>query len=104
MHIENIFDRNPFLKELRNHNDIIKAKSIPTNGARNIKLTVLIIIGELIAPNPPLPIAAPAKPPINVCEDEEGMPNHQVSKFQIIAAIRPEKITIIMLPPANLSG
>ena len=33
------------------------------------------------------------KPPIKVCEEEDGIPNHQVSKFQQIAAIRPEKIT-----------
>ena len=39
-------------------------------------------------------MAAPAKPPINVWEDEEGMPSHQVNKFQRMAAIRPEKITI----------
>ena len=38
-------------------------------------------------------IAAPAKPPIKVCEEEEGIPYHQVSKFQKIAAIKPEKIT-----------
>jgi len=37
-------------------------------------------------------IAAPAKPPIKVCEEEEGIPYHQVSKFQKIAAIKPEKI------------
>ena len=38
-------------------------------------------------------IAAPAKPPISVCEEEEGIPYHQVSKFQKMAAIKPEKIT-----------
>ena len=38
-------------------------------------------------------IAAPAKPPIKVCEEEEGIPYHQVSKFQKMAAIKPEKIT-----------
>ena len=28
-----------------------------------------------------------------VCDELEGMPNHQVSKFQAIAAIKPAKIT-----------
>ena len=37
--------------------------------------------------------AAPAKPPINVCEDEEGIPYHHVSKFQKMAAIKPASIT-----------
>jgi hypothetical protein len=27
-----------------------------------------------------------------VCDDEEGMPNHQVNKFQMIAAIRPAEL------------
>ena len=35
---------------------------------------------------------APAKPPISVCEEEEGMPYHQVIRFQVIAASRPENI------------
>src|SRR5882757_5302489 len=38
-------------------------------------------------------MAAPIKPPIRVCEELDGMPNHQVSKFQAMAPIRPEKIT-----------
>ena len=38
-------------------------------------------------------IAAPAKPPIRVCEEEDGIPYHHVSKFQNMAAIKPEKIT-----------
>ena len=44
-----------------------------------------------MAPKPAWAIAAPANPPINVCEEEEGMPNHQVNKFQHIAAIKPDK-------------
>jgi hypothetical protein len=37
--------------------------------------------------------AAPMKPPSRVWEELEGMPNHQVSRFQPMAAMRPEKIT-----------
>lgn len=90
--MENIFEVHPFLNELKNQRDIIKAIIIPTKGARKIKLAVLIIIGELTAPKPPAAIAAPAKPPINVCEEEDGIPNHQVIRFQAIAAISPEKL------------
>src|SRR2546430_12072041 len=44
--------------------------------------------------NPPaLARAAPIKPPMRVCDELEGMPDHQVSRFQVIAAIRPAKIT-----------
>src|SRR5687768_4623039 len=37
--------------------------------------------------------AAPMNPPNKVWEELEGIPNHQVSRFQQIAAINPEKIT-----------
>jgi len=40
-----------------------------------------------------LMMAAPAKPPISVCEDDEGMPSHQVARFHIMAATMPENIT-----------
>ena len=36
--------------------------------------------------------AAPAKPPIRVCEEEDGIPFHQVTRFQVIAAITPANI------------
>src|SRR5258708_4466186 len=38
-------------------------------------------------------MAAPTNPPSRVWEELEGMPNHQVNKFQQMAAIRPEKMT-----------
>src|SRR6187402_1009967 len=37
--------------------------------------------------------AAPMKPPSKVWEELEGMPNHQVRRFQQMAAISPEKMT-----------
>jgi hypothetical protein len=37
-------------------------------------------------------MAAPAKPPIRVCEEEDGIPFHQVTRFQVIAAITPANI------------
>src|SRR5574344_1446929 len=38
-------------------------------------------------------MAAPANPPINVCEEEDGIPSHHVAKFHMMAATIPEKIT-----------
>ena len=75
---------------------MINAMIIPTTGARKIKLAVFKITALLMVLNPPWAIAAPANPPINVWDDDEGIPNHQVSRFQEIAAINPEKITTIM--------
>src|SRR4051812_29501616 len=42
---------------------------------------------------PALAIPAPANPPISVCEELEGIPFHQVSRFQMMEAISPEKTT-----------
>ena len=44
-----------------------------------------------MAPNPEAAMAAPAKPPINVCDEDDGIANHQVARFQTMAAIKPEK-------------
>ena len=81
-----------------------KAKINPTTGAMKMKPAVLIMTSELTAPNPPAAIPAPAKPPISVCEEDEGIPNHQVSKFHDIAAINPAKITTSPICPETTSG
>src|ERR1043165_2207984 len=84
----------PFLNELINHTEITNAMIIPTSGARKIKLTVLITGSEFTeAKLPACAIAAPANPPISVCEEDEGIPSHQVSRFHMIAATNPENIT-----------
>ena len=82
-----------FLNEFRNQTEIKNAINIPINGANTMKLAVLSTRLCSIAPNPPCAIAAPANPPINVCEEEDGIPFHQVIKFQVIAPINPEIIT-----------
>jgi hypothetical protein len=75
---------------------------IPIIGAKKINKIVLIIVSlsTILAQEKSIPltmsacaIAAPAKPPISVWEEEEGIPYHQVSKFQKIAANKPENIT-----------
>ena len=81
---------------------VMKAEiSIPIIGAKKIKYTVFMILSEAtISPNGIYPLtvnacatAAPANPPINVCEEEEGIPYHHVNRFQKIAAMIPAKIT-----------
>src|SRR4029077_12491552 len=37
--------------------------------------------------------AAPAKPPINACDDDEGSPHHQVKRFHTIAPTSVARIT-----------
>src|SRR5574344_1093681 len=76
--------------------------TIPIKGAKTMKEAILPMTSPFTASVPnvsyPLPImaliiAAPANPPIRVWDEEEGMPNHQVAKFQIMAAMIPEKMT-----------
>src|SRR5690606_237847 len=91
----------PFLNECKNHKEMIKATTIPIKGARKMNAMILRMVGpsieeRLTAPpvdNNACAIAAPPKPPIRVCEELEGMPNHQVIRFQPIAATRPARIT-----------
>ncbi len=37
--------------------------------------------------------AAPTRPPIRACDDEDGRPKYQVTKFQVIAPSRPPMTT-----------
>jgi len=57
----------------------------PSVGEATIAAAVLKKPLPTSAPSPALASAAPASPPISACEDEEGMPNHQVMTFQAIA-------------------
>src|SRR5258705_12346930 len=67
---------------------------IPIMGASTMKYTVGIILAMFNPYTvPALAIPAPANPPISVCEELDGIPFHQVRRFQIIAAMRPEKTT-----------
>ena len=84
-----IFGQGPFLKECMNQIEMMKAMIIPTSGASRMKLTVFITGSGFTELKPACATAAPAKPPISVCEELDGMPNHQVSRFQEMAAMRP---------------
>src|SRR5690349_21078614 len=40
-------------------------------------------------------------PPISACDDEDGMPNHQVIRFHVMAPMRPAKIAVGVTTPAS---
>ena len=58
-----------------------------------MKDATLPITLRLTTFKPPCATAAPANPPINVCDELDGIPNHQVNKFQQIAAKTPARMT-----------
>ena len=72
----------------------MKASIIPISGDRKMNKTVLVRFCITITlKEPTLATAAPIKPPISVCEELDGIPNHHVNKFQQIAAIKPASTT-----------
>src|SRR5512143_391802 len=48
---------------------------------------------HVIAANPAFATAAPAYPPINACEELDGIPKYHVMMFQMIAPSRPPRMT-----------
>lgn len=93
IHTENNLGQILFLKALINQREMMKAIIIPINGAKKINATICNTGAAFIELSPAWAIAAPANPPINVCDEEEGIPNHQVRRFQIMAADNPANIT-----------
>src|ERR1700754_4535812 len=50
----------------------------------------------------PLPVATrvdPITPPISAWDEDDGMPNHQVVRFQLIAPIKPPRTTTGVIAP-----
>src|SRR6478672_7158135 len=62
-------------------------------GETTMKISVFVQPDGMIAANPAFATAAPAYPPINACDELVGRPRNQVIKSQMIAPIRPPKIT-----------
>ena len=56
-------------------------------GERKMNATVFRIPAGISDQLPALAIAAPTRPPIRACEEDEGMPYYQVMRFQEIAPI-----------------
>ena len=92
--MEIILGIGPFLKEFKNQREIIYAVIIPIKGAIKINPMVLSTGSfQFTECMPACAIAAPANPPINVCEEDEGIPSHHVNRFHKIDAISPEQTT-----------
>ncbi len=58
------------------------------SGAMRMNATVFRMPAGSSDTVPALATAAPASPPISACDEDEGMPYHQVIRFQLIAPTR----------------
>src|SRR3954453_12877721 len=47
---------------------------------------------------------APTSPPISACEDDDGSPKYQVTRFQVMAPTRAENTTTIPEPLSSCLG
>src|SRR3954452_9304951 len=45
--------------------------------------------------------AAPTRPPIRACEEDEGSPKYQVTRFHAIAPTRPAKMIVVVTAVAD---
>ena len=56
------------------------------------------------ASSPAAATAEPTTPPISACEELEGSPNHQVTRFQAIAPISPAKTIVGVITAASTTS
>ena len=61
----------------------------PTSGETTIGMTTLSTIVVPVHRSRRPASAAPTRPPISACEEDEGSPKYQVIRFQVIAPSRP---------------
>ncbi|MCK7531509.1 MAG: hypothetical protein MZV63_10975 [Marinilabiliales bacterium] len=59
-----------------------------------MNITILITPAMITELHPVPATAAPTSPPTRVCDELEGKPYHQVTRFHVIAATRAEAITV----------
>src|SRR3954470_12865962 len=65
-------------------------------------MTTLLQITPHCTPTPATR-AAPARPPMRACEDDDGRPNHQVMRFQPVAPTRAAATSHSPLTPVGAS-
>ena len=58
-----------------------------------MKISVLVQPENTMAPMPARATAAPAYPPMSACDELVGSPKYQVIRSQMIAPVRPPKMT-----------
>lgn len=76
---------------------MIKEITMPSSGAIKMNATIFSTPAVITDPKPEFATAAPTRPPTRVCEELDGNPHHQVSRFQVIAAIRAAAITVRLI-------
>src|SRR5256885_970616 len=64
-----------------------------TGEAMSGRMTFSLTPPHITTRRPPCTMAAPISPPISACEELLGMPNRQVTRFQVIAPITAARIT-----------
>src|SRR3954447_15862608 len=75
-----------------------------TSGARTAGRTILFsTASKLIAPAPPATHVAPIRPPKSACEELEGSPRYQVTRFHKMAPTSPAKITTGLISVSSTS-
>src|SRR5690606_36500513 len=62
-------------------------------GETTMPAALLMTPFQTTALRPAFDTPAPIRPPISACDDDDGMPSHQVSRFQTIAPMTAPKIT-----------
>ena len=66
---------------------------MPKMGDKKRAMVTFISPEGLMASMPELTMTAPTKPPMSACDELDGMPNHQVTMFQITADIMAAMMT-----------
>ena len=65
----------------------------PITGDTTMNSAVLLIFDQPKIPSPAFETPAPIKPPTKACDELEGRPHHQVSKFHAMAPPRAPMMT-----------
>ena len=73
---------------------IRKPRAAPTIGEMIRAMMIFFRPAQCRAAEPAWAITAPITPPIRACDEEEGSPQYQVIRSQMIAPMTPAKITI----------
>ena len=68
---------------------------MPSTGDRMMNTAVWVILAQPSTPVPPLLMPAPMRPPMSACDELDGMPYHQVMRFQAIAPTSAAMITVL---------
>ena len=60
-------------------------RTMPSTGDTTMKIAILTTPDVCTTARPPFEIPAPSSPPTSACEELDGMPYHQVMRFQAMA-------------------